>query len=185
MKETAKAILTYPFVDGDRTYNSVVTLLDRVAVKNGQTNVYGLPGGGIEKGESPMDALVCELREELGLEVKSARKVGKFGRHHLFMVEDVSGTVDQWRVDLSEVLGLGFLNSGPQRRIPNQMLQAHVRHVVSDLMGSIAGLERDWPKDVDPSYKIRGYFFAGNKFKRFYDWEQQQRIIKSGAGFRA
>lgn len=43
-------------------------------------NVWDLPGGHIHSGESPLTALVREIREELGIEVDSAKAVSVFRR---------------------------------------------------------------------------------------------------------
>ncbi len=185
MRETAKAIIRYPFQTDRRILNSVVTVLDKVAVRRGQDDVYGLPGGTIERGETPEKALVREVAEELGLRIRKASKVGRVGRHHLFLVEKVDGIVDQNSMQLSEILGVGFLNSGRARRIPVERLQAHVKYVVNKLLSKKRGLQTDWPWGVNPDFKIRGYFFTGNRNRDFYDWEQQLRVIGAKRGFNA
>lgn len=43
-------------------------LLTRVSARGFHTGLWSLPGGGIDHGESPRDAVVRELREETGLE---------------------------------------------------------------------------------------------------------------------
>lgn len=40
-----------------------------------------LPGGGIEFGEMPEEALVRELREEIGVEAKSWQLIGNYGHN--------------------------------------------------------------------------------------------------------
>ena len=66
---------------------------DRVVVNRGEWDrgpFYELPGGGVEDGETPEDAVVRELEEEVGLHVRIERKlanVWKDGREeHYFLV---------------------------------------------------------------------------------------------------
>ena len=43
-------------------------------------NVWNLPGGGVESGELPNEAVVREVQEETGLEVVIERLVGIYGK---------------------------------------------------------------------------------------------------------
>ncbi len=73
---------------------------------------HKLPGGGVEAGEDLEDALVRELREEIGCSVENLRELGiieeyrnKFGQHqisHCFLA-DLSGEKGAPDFDLGEV----------------------------------------------------------------------------------
>ncbi len=63
--------------------------------KNGD-EYFVLPGGGIEKGESPEDALIREIKEETSLEIKIEKSSGNFidefgDEHFNFLCEYISG----------------------------------------------------------------------------------------------
>ena len=66
---------------------------------------YGLPGGGIEKGEPTLLAAVREMHEETRLGVSAIRFIGEldgsWARHYVF-VADVYGHVRLQRKELSE-----------------------------------------------------------------------------------
>ena len=56
---------------------------------------YVLPGGGIEKNESPEEAVIREVKEELNLEVKNPKKLFEFTnlghREYYYLIKEFSG----------------------------------------------------------------------------------------------
>jgi 8-oxo-dGTP pyrophosphatase MutT (NUDIX family) len=69
---------------------------------NGMGAIYETPGGGVEAGETPAEAVVRELEEEAGLHVEVERQlavVWRFGgRQHYFLVRPV-GHSDRTELD--------------------------------------------------------------------------------------
>jgi 8-oxo-dGTP diphosphatase len=87
------ATLCYP-IDGDR----VLLMRKKRGVGSG---LYNGPGGKVEGDETPREAAVREVREEVRLDVSSLRKVGEldftfgddpFHYVHVFRTEDFVGT---------------------------------------------------------------------------------------------
>ena len=100
--------------DGDR-----MLLQNRV---NKDWRGYTLPGGHVEPGESFVDAVVREMKEETGLDIRNPRLVGvkqfpiKEGRYvvFLFKTTDYSGTVvssDEGQMEWVESSRLPAINT--------------------------------------------------------------------------
>lgn len=65
--------------------SAIILTADGVLLQQRDDNrLWGLPGGGVEPGESVRDALVSEVREETCLEVEPIRLVGLYSapEHH-------------------------------------------------------------------------------------------------------
>ena len=55
--------------------------------------VWVFPGGGIEKGETPEEACIREVKEETGLEVKICSLLHTLEGKYTFLVEEIGGDV--------------------------------------------------------------------------------------------
>lgn len=70
-------------------------LISRRAIDTHQGGLWEFPGGKLEAGETVEQALLRELDEELGIELKSYRPLIKIAHHY----EDKSVLLDVWKVD--------------------------------------------------------------------------------------
>ncbi len=82
-------------------------------VRHTYTHGWHLPGGGVEHGETALDALKRELAEEGGVEPLSAQVVGFYSNHARFKHDHVVlYRVDEWRAcpprENNEIAERGF-----------------------------------------------------------------------------
>jgi ADP-ribose pyrophosphatase YjhB (NUDIX family) len=114
--------------------------------------VWCLPGGEVDPGESLAQAAVREAREETGLEVELTRLVGVYSRPlwlnggmHvvLFTARITGGTL---KVQESEVLRAGFFKRG---EIPQALAFGHRQRILDALNGLGGGVAwvqaAEWP----------------------------------------
>lgn len=92
----------------------LVFLRKRYSRKTGEwIEYYSIPGGGIDKGESPEDAAVRELYEEMGVRIKLgglvAHRIGKFFEHYVFTADIVDGE-PHLMLDSEEAMHMGEHN---------------------------------------------------------------------------
>lgn len=101
-------------------HNSKVLL-----TKREDFEVWCLPGGGVDAGESPEEAAVREAQEETGLEVKLTRMVGTYARPTwlergdstiLFTAEITGGKL---KPQVNEVIDIGFFDP---RKLPEPLI---------------------------------------------------------------
>jgi len=87
---------------------------------------YGVPGGGVQRGEEPRLAAARELREEVGIAVApdALRALGEFVVHHTFIEDHVHAfelrleAHPPLRVDRREVVWAGFRSEASLRELP-------------------------------------------------------------------
>jgi len=110
--------------------------------------MWCLPGGGIEPGESAAQCAIREVREETGLDVRLTRLVGLYslpnvnvvGSHVIvFAAEPVGGTL---RPAPDEVLEARYF---APHDLPDDLIWWHRRRILDALSGQVG---RAWRQDV-------------------------------------
>jgi ADP-ribose pyrophosphatase YjhB (NUDIX family) len=125
--------------------------------KRSDNHMWGMPGGAIDPGEDPADAVVREVREETGLEVVPERVIGVYGGKEavvaypngdqvavisiLFLCRVVGGTL---QLDDDETLELRYF---PTDQLPSEMLSRHatrVMHAVANHSQTVFRFKGEW-----------------------------------------
>jgi ADP-ribose pyrophosphatase YjhB (NUDIX family) len=111
--------------------------------------VWGLPGGEIEPGETPAQAAVREVYEETGLNVRLTRLIGLYTKPQwtaantstaVFAAEVIGGEL---LTDTAETLNCGFF---AKDQLPEHLIWWS-RHEIEDALNGIGG-SAVWIQDV-------------------------------------
>jgi len=104
--------------------------------------VWCLPGGGVEEGESLAEAGIREVKEETGLDVELTRLVGVYSRmgggmHDvhavLYAARPIGGEL---RTQPNEVIEIAYF---PFEQLPDEMLFGHKKRI-RDAINQISGV---------------------------------------------
>lgn len=124
-------------------------------------DVWCLPGGSVDEGESMADAARREVREETGLDVELTRLVGIYSRlgwhdHHvaLFAARAIGGTL---KPDPHEVLEARYF---PFTALPEPMLVSQAPRIadaISGVTGCIKTEQVSAAPDVPPQSRAEIY----------------------------
>jgi len=103
---------------------------------------YSLPGGAVESGETPLDAVVRETREETGVEAGNNHLIGIYRLEngfavHVFRCEILSGTPECPATD--ELSGVGWF---PPESVPAPVSNV-LHYALPDALAGIRGVVRD------------------------------------------
>ncbi len=113
---TARAVLRY---------NDTFLLAIHASFRRQHKKRWGLPGGGIEWGEQPKEAVKRELREELDLQLDALIELGPYtykGHQHLIYGADVDHAVEHY--DTRELLELRWFSKTELNRLAPHHLHA-------------------------------------------------------------
>ena len=123
----------------------IVAVIDEGKVlltKREDFEVWCLPGGGVEDGESLAEAAIREAKEETGLDVELTRLVGVYSRRGggmhdvhavLYAAKPVGGEL---RTQPHETIEVAFF---PFDQLPNELLFGH-RKRIHDAIQDISGV---------------------------------------------
>lgn len=123
--------------------------------KRSDFEVWCLPGGHVDPGESPAQTAVREAKEEVGLDVRLTRQVGVYTRiggdydmHlHLFAAEVVGGTPTPQPEEVLEIATFA------PDALPEHMFWWH-RPQVADALSGVTGAV--WRFEVVPAEVVNG-----------------------------
>ena len=104
---------------------------------------YSIPGGGIDKGESPEDAATRELYEEMGVRISLgglvAHRVGKHFEHYVFTADITEGE-PRLMLDSEEAAYMSERNQFIVRWVPVEELTKENLRYYCDYLGLIQRL---------------------------------------------
>jgi ADP-ribose pyrophosphatase YjhB (NUDIX family) len=138
----------------------IVAVIDEgkiLLTKRDDFEVWCLPGGGVEDGESLAEAAIRETKEETGIDVELTRLVGVYSRiggmwndvHAiLFTAKPVGGRLE---IQPGETVEVGYFSFD---KIPGELLFGHERRI-QDAIQAVGGIavkqELNLPMDSKPT----------------------------------
>jgi len=120
--------------------------------------VWCLPGGGVEEGESLAEGAIREVKEETGLEVELTRLVGVYskmggGMHDIHAVLYVAKPIGgELRLQEHETIEVAYF---PFDQLPTEMLFGHKKRIEDAIKGECAVSVRQQIEVTDPNRYTR------------------------------